>query len=156
MARTPAKNGKASKPMATTLMLPPTKKLLDLADTKRIQKKKSDSAIGVYRQKLGEMTEKDHLDKAAWGIAVGLHEIEDEETLHVRYFHLMHYLEELGVVKRATAQEEMFSAGEMNPKPNGNGADEEEEADDTSASKRVGAAAREVAEKAGARLHSDN
>jgi hypothetical protein len=149
MARTPAKNGKASEAMATTLMLPKTKTLTSLLDTKGTQLKRASNATGVYRQAVGTAKEKDHLDTWAWATASKMAEMQDD-TLHVRYFHLLHYLEELGVTKRATAQEEMFSAGETGPKLG-----DEDDGDEHSTTKRIGRAARQVAEAAGATLASD-
>lgn len=151
MARKAGTSERSSTPMATTLVLPKGKDLAALADTKRIQGKKAASATGVYRQRLGEMVEKGQLDKKAWAIAVGLHEIEDEETLHATYFHLLHYMDELGVTKRATAQEEMFDAGETGPGPNAKNG-KGDHADDGEVPKHMGGAVREVAEKAGASL----
>lgn len=159
MARKPGKNGKSSTPMATTLMLPSDNVLVGengqggLAETRRIQTQRSKSAAGVYRTRVGTAVEKDHLDAQAWALANRLADL-DDDTLHVRYFHLLHYMEILGVVKRATAQEELFAAGETGPEPkakNGKGADHEEDEDGDGA-KHLGGAVREVAEKAGAKL----
>lgn len=145
MARKPGTNGRSSTPMATTLIIPGKKVLDGLIETL----KRAASAIGVYRQKVGDAVEKDHLDKWAYGVASKMAEMEDD-VLHVRYFHLMHYLEEMGVVKRATAQEEMFAGGETGPSPKANG-----HADGDDKATRIGAAARDVVEKAGARLPGD-
>lgn len=151
MARTPAKNGKPSEPMATTLLLPPNKTLTDLIKTRGDAKKKQQSATGTIGNAVKAAVEDKHLDRKAWSIAGQLHDLDDEQ-LHVTYFHLLHYIEVLGVTKRATAQEEMFRAGETGPSPGGY---DDEDGDETSAAKRIGTAARKVAEAAGATLPSD-
>lgn len=151
MARKAGTSERSSTPMATILVLPKGKDLAALADTKRIQGKKAASATGVYRQRLGEMVENGQLDKKAWAIAVGLHEIEDEETLHATYFHLLHYMDELGVTKRATAQEEMFDGSETGPGPNGKGKGHDDDGAGEGP-KHMGGAVRKVAETAGATL----
>lgn len=156
MARKAGKNGKSSTPMATTLLLPTNKVLVGetgksgLAEVRRVQTQRSKSAAGVYRSRVKDAVEKDHLDARAWAIANRLADL-DDESLHVCYFHLTHYLEVLGVVKRATAQEEMFAAGETGPRP---AVDEEEveEGRRPPVGERIGAAARRVAEQAGANL----
>lgn len=139
--------------MATTLMLPSDNVLVGedgkggLRETRRVQTARSKSAAGVYRTRVGTCVDKEHLDAQAWAIANRLADL-DDETLHVRYFHLLHYIQILGVENRATAQEEMFAAGETGPSPK-TGGDAE---DETSTSKRIGAAARKVAEEAGATM----
>lgn len=158
MARKPGKNGKSSTPMATTLMLPDDNVLVGgrdgkggLEETQRVQIARARSATGVYRSKVKDAVEKSNLDAAAWADAIKYKNL-DDETLHVRYFHFMHYLEVLGVTKRATAQEEMFAAGETGASPK-TGADTDDA--ETTTSKRIGAAARKVAEEAGATMRQD-
>lgn len=159
MARSP-KNGKggATKVVATTLLLPADNVLIGgkdgkggLEETQRVQSARAKSAIGIYRNKVKAAVDNDHLENAAWADALKYKNL-DDKTLHVRYFHLMHYLEVLGVVKRATAQEEMFDAGETGPAPKTGDGDDDSEGNKVT---RIGAAARKVAEQAGATLHGD-
>lgn len=158
MARSPAKNGKQSVMQATSLIFP-SKTLLvgkdgkgGLADLQRVQQQRAKSASGVYRSKVGDAVEEERLDAQAWAMALRLHNL-DDKTLHVRFFHFMYYLEVLGIEKRATAQEEMFDAGDVAPKVKANGKGHAK--DDGKEPTSIGTTAREVAEKAGARLHSD-
>lgn len=154
MARKAGTNGRSSTPQATTLIVPSKKVLVGasgeegLKKTRRIQTQKSRSAMGVYRNALKESQEKEHLDKRAWAIVNQLDDLSDED-LHVTYFHLMHYLDKMGVTKRATAQEEMFEGNETGPSPKANGRGKDEDDDKVT---RIGAAARKVAEDAGASL----
>lgn len=148
MARKAGTNGRSSTLQATVLLLPPDSVIEALTETRRNSKKRAQSASGTLSDAINKAEEK-HLDRTAHALACKLDALDDEK-LHVVYFHLMHYVEVLGVVKRATAQEEMFAAGETGQAPkNGKGDDDESKVT------RIGAAARKVAEQAGASLHDD-
>lgn len=142
MARKAGKNGKSSTPEATTLLLPGEKKLEDLLRLGRNTKKRAQSAAGEFGDAVGKAVENGHLDRKAFAIVRGLDAL-DDERLHVTYYHLLDYMEKLGVVKRATAQSEMFEG-----RKDGEAGDAEE-ADDGKVTS-IGKAARKVAEQAGA------
>lgn len=154
MARTPAKNGKASKPMATTLLMPPSGVMEKLYKAKSDAKKQASSASGIFSDKFSKAQEEKHVDRRAANIAFGLAAL-DDKTLHITLYHLRFYLDDMGLDRRADQQSEMFEAGEVGPGPKNGKDHDDEDGDDTSSARRVGAAARAVAEQAGARLPSD-
>lgn len=138
MARRPGKNGKSSTAEATTLILPADTVIQKLAKDKRNAKKRMQSISGEIGQTIGNAVEDKHVDRKALSIACQLDAL-DEERLHVTYFHLMKYMDDLGIPKRAKAQEEMY------PEHGGEG---EQEADDGKVTP-IGSAGRKVVEKAG-------
>lgn len=145
MARSP-KNGKsgATEVVATTLILPTKKTIEDLAQEKRNSKKRMQAISGTLGQTIGKAVEEKHVDRKALSIACQLDAL-DEERLHVTYFHLLKYMDDLGIPTRAKAQEELFEEH----KPD----DHKEDAGEGKMT-RIGAAARKVAEDAGAKLSS--
>lgn len=140
MARAP-KNGKSGETevQATTLLLPTEKKIQDLAKEKRNAKKRMQSISGEIGQSIAKAVEEKHVDRKALSMACALDAM-DDERLHVTYVHLMEYIKFLGVDKRALAQAELF---EDRPK-------EGEEPKGDGNVTHIGAAARKVAERAGA------
>lgn len=140
MARSP-KNGKGgpTETVATTLILPPETVIQKLARDKRNAKKRTQSINGELGQAIGKAVEEKHVDRKALSIAWQLDAM-DEERLHVTYFHLLRYMDDLGIPKRAKAQEEMFEDHN------------DGEGDDKIT--HIGAAARKVAEKAGENIAS--
>lgn len=84
----------------------------ELRDLKRDTKKRVQGQNGKVGQRIGQAVENDHLNRKAFGMACQLDAL-DDETLHIVYHNLLFYCEALGVTKRATAQEELFEAGEM-------------------------------------------
>ena len=139
MARTPKKGSTGeTEATATTLILPPAKKIQDLAKEKRNAKKRMQSISGEIGQSIAKAVEEKHVDRKALSMACALDAL-DDERLHVTYVHLMEYITFLGIDKRATAQGEMFEQTSA-----------EEEPKDDGKVTPIGAAARKVAERAGA------
>lgn len=145
MARAP-KNGSSgpTKVVATTLLMPGEGVIPRLAKAKEAARKQASSASGVFSDKFSKAQEKDHVDRRAANIAFGLDAL-DDKTLHVTYFHLLRYMDDLGIPKRATQQNELFESGETGPGLKGD--DEGDEQPDNVTS--IGRAARRVAESAG-------
>jgi hypothetical protein len=143
------KSGTVGAALETTIIFPPKTLVEELAKAKRDTKKRTQSANGTLGEKIGAAVEDKHLDRKAFSIACQLDAL-DDERLHITYHSLLKYCEDLGVTKRATAQEELFD---------GTGADTEPEAkivDKKGAAKADGEAAlskvgrgRKVAESAG-------
>jgi hypothetical protein len=76
--------------------------------TKRQSKKRSQSASGTYSKALASAVEHSHVSRFAFSHAAAFADLDDEK-LHVEVFHFIDYMKKLGVMKRAMAQEEMFS-----------------------------------------------
>lgn len=95
----------------TTIIFTPKSVLDDLAKAKRNAKKRSQSINGTLGETIAKAVEEKHLDRKAFGLAMQLEAL-DDERLHLTFHNFLHYCEVLGVTKRATAQEEMFTAGE--------------------------------------------
>lgn len=149
MAKAP-KNGKSgpTETVATTLLLPPTKTVQDLAKMRRNTKKRTQSLSGEFGTEVGKAVENKHLDRKAHAIACQLDAMDDQK-LHVTYFHLLKYLDDLEIPKRAKAQEELFDEH----KPKGEAGETAEEPGAGAADgnvRHIGSAARKVAEAAGA------
>lgn len=143
--------GNPKKPDSTTLLMPPDKTIKDLTKDRSDSKKRQQSIAGTIGKAIADAVGNKHLDRKAFGIACQL-EAMDDERLHITYFHLLHYLEVNGVVKRATAQSELFEKADMG----GEAGEEDEEGDDDAAGTTDGVvnlhetrAARQVAEAAG-------
>lgn len=96
----------------TTIMMTPKSVLEDLLKETRNAKKRTQSISGKIGEQIAKAVEEKHLDRKAFSIARQLDAL-DEERLHLTYYNLLYYLDVLGVVKRATAQEEMFEPGEQ-------------------------------------------
>jgi len=166
----PKSGGTVGGAFATTIVFPPPDVVTDLAEAKRNTKKRTQSMNGTLGEKIGKAVEDKHLDRKAFSMACQLDAM-DDERLHITFHSLLKYCEDLGVTKRATAQEELFDGtgaaaepegkivdvkpakpkkdaakdgnGEK-PKPKKDGKD----ADNVTALSRVGRG-RQVAEKAG-------
>lgn len=140
MAKTP-KSGKSgpTETTATTLILPADTVIQKLAKEKRNAKKRMQSISGEIGQAIGKAVEEKHVDRKALSIACQLDAL-DEERLHVTYFHLIKYMDDLGIPTRAKAQEEMFDEHKV------------EETKDDGKVTHIGAAARKVAETAGEKV----
>ena len=114
MARSPAKDGKASVTEATTLIFPKKSIWEDLAKTKRETKKRAQSQSGIYGAAVKDAVEKEHVDRKALAIVLKL-EAMDDEDLHVTLHHIIDGLKKLGILMRAMAQEEMFDEHKIDP-----------------------------------------
>ncbi len=97
--------------LKTTIVFTPKTVLEELAKAKRNFTKRSQSLSGTFGETIAKAVEEKHLDRKAFGMALQLDAL-DDERLHLTVHNLLHYLEVLGVMKRASAQEEMFTAGE--------------------------------------------
>lgn len=146
MARSP-KNGKSgpTEVVATTLLMPPPALISTLSNAKRNARKQARDAGQIFSDKFSKAQEEKHVDRRAANIAFNLDSLSDEQ-LHVTYFHLLRYMDDLDIPKRAKAQEELFEGDETDKgHVNGKGAE----------AQPVGSAARKIAEHAGASLHKD-
>lgn len=94
---------------ATTLIFPKKSNWEELAGAKRQAKQRASSANGTYSKTLARLVEEAHMDRRAARIVLALDAIEDEDDLHVTMFHIVDGIKKLGILKRAMAQEEMFS-----------------------------------------------
>jgi hypothetical protein len=113
MAKAPKpKTSKVGSILETTIVFSPKSTVVELAEARRNTKKRVQSQNGTLGNAIAKAVEEKHLNRKAFGIACQLDAL-DDETLHVVYFNLLHYLDALDVTKRATAQEEMFEAGDM-------------------------------------------
>lgn len=138
------KIGKVGGVHETTLMLTPKATLEELAKAKRDTKKRTQSMNGTLGEKIATAVESKHLDRKAFSMACQLEQM-DDERLHVTYFNLLYYMEALGVEKRATAQEEMFEAGDVRgDEPEGKITDAKPKADKKANGKKVAAADKEA------------
>jgi hypothetical protein len=99
---------------ATTIIFPNPDIVTDLRDQKRNTKKRTTSMNGTLGEKIGTAVEEKHLDRAAFGMACKLDDM-DDERLHITFHSLLKYCEDMGVTKRATAQEELFDGGGVEP-----------------------------------------
>lgn len=135
-----------------TMLLPPAKKVQDLARRCKSWKKQGAEITGQIGQAIAEAAEKIHLDKKAFSIARQLDAM-SEKKLATTYYQLLHFIDVLGIEKRATAQGEL-GLGESE------GEDEDEDEEDEEGEAKadrpaagnvhhIGGAARQVAERAG-------
>lgn len=141
MARKPGNAGKSSEPEATTLLMPTTKVVQDLAKERRNSKKKTSLISGELGSSIAKAVESKHLDRKAHSIACQLDAM-DDERLAITLPHLMRYIDDLGLVERANKQSQMefTDESEDDGKPGEGGGNV----------RSIGTAARKVAEKAGA------
>lgn len=143
MARKP-KNGKSgpTEVVATNLLMPPAAEIQKIAKAKRSAKKRNGQINGEVGDMIAKAVENKHLDRKACSIACQLDAM-DDERLGVTYFHVLRYMDDLGIPERAKAQNQMFEAKETGP-----GMKDGEEAGDGKVT-HIGTAARKVAERAG-------
>lgn len=104
-------NEKVSAALDTTIIFPKKSVLMRLAKEKRDARQKTQAISGEYGNSIAQAVEKDHLDRKAFSIAMQLDGMSDER-LHITFHSLLNYMDELGITKRATAQEELFANGE--------------------------------------------
>lgn len=105
----------------TTIIFTQKGVLEELAKKRRDTKKQVQSKNGTLGKLINEAVEDNHLDRKAFSIACQLDAM-DDERLHITWHSLLKYAEDLSIVKRATAQEELFEAGESD-EPTGKIAD---------------------------------
>lgn len=105
MAKAP--NGTGTE--ATTLIFPKKSDWEAAAEAKRTAKKRSASANGTFSKELSRLVDECNMDRRAARIVLQIDAIEDDADLHVTVFHVIDGLKKLGTLKRAMAQEEMFS-----------------------------------------------
>lgn len=128
----------------TTLLMPPTKTVQELAREKRRTKKRLSEISGEHGSSVKAAADKKHLDKTAFSIATRLDALSDDK-LAVTLPHLRRYIDDLELDKRATAQGKMFETDDA-----GEG---EGEPGDAQRPGPVLVAGREVDEAAGAAQH---
>lgn len=157
MSRKPkkGKKGGPTEVAATTLLMPPTKTITDLAKLKASTKRRSSSASGEYGTAVKDAVEKRHLDRKALAIVMAMNAIEDDHDFGVTFFHVLRYMDDLDFNKRATKQKELFEPVETGPglkdaknKKNAKNS-EAKSGDGDDKVVPIGAAARKVAEAAG-------
>lgn len=125
-------------PEETTLLMPSTPTIKSLYRAKKSAKSRTSEISGEVGQQIAKAVEEKHVDRKALSIACQLADMPDERLV-ITYFHLLRYMDDLDIVKRAKAQNE----SELFPE------DEGETADDGKVT-QIGSAARKVAERAGA------
>lgn len=156
MARSPA-NGEGSEAEATTLVFAKKSTWEELLEAKRTASKRSKSANGTYSTTLTRLVDDGHMDRRAARMVLALDAIEDDSDLHVTIHHMFDGLKKLGILKRAMAQEELFSDHQIDPgsiaasvkgkkKPQGAAKVGDGTGDNVTP---IGEAARKVAERAG-------
>lgn len=96
----------------SNLLMPPTKKVQDLAKDKRNTKQRVGEISGVHADAVRDASDKKHLDKKAFAIACSLDALTDEK-LQVTYFHLLRYMDDLKIPDRASAQGQIFGNDEQ-------------------------------------------
>lgn len=111
------------------------------------EKRSAKARVGEINSEVGNSIAKavkdKHVDRKALSIACQLDNL-DDERLHVTYFHLLKYIEDLGVKKRAEGHEkEVFGFAKQD-----DGETDEQESSDGKVTP-IGSAARRVAERAG-------
>lgn len=149
--------GDTSGPETTTLLMPPKSTLENLTKLRGDTRTAVQNKNGTYGKAVSQAAADKHLDRKAFSIAAGLRDM-DDERLHITYFHLIKYLDDLGVVKRATAQGEMFESRgieDEGEEAEGKAGDQGEDAEDDEDGNVVslGTAARKVTETAGGGVH---
>lgn len=145
MAKKPKGGGTVGAELETTIIFPTKTLIQELAQAKRDIKKRTQSANGTLGEKIGKAVEDNHLDRKAFSLACQLDAM-DDERLHITYHSLLKYCEDLGVTKRATAQEELFDGG--GDEPTGKVKDKEDPKPSAKVTP-IGKAARSVSESAG-------
>lgn len=145
------KTHKVGGPLETTIIFPTKAIVLELAEAKRNTKKRTQSANGTLGEKIGKACEESHLDRKAFSLACQLDAM-DDERLHITYHSLLKYCEDLGVTKRALAQEELFDPNATEEERGGARGDDDDDPKSGRGGSTVtpiGGAARRVAEAAG-------
>lgn len=97
-----ARKEDAPAPLKTPSKMPEASKLVALAKLKRSTKKQVQSLNGTYAEKVGDLIDKQNLNKIAWGIAVKLEGLEPE-VLNVVMPHLDAYIEALKIRETAAS-----------------------------------------------------
>ena len=93
----------------STLLMPTTNDVVNLARRRKSAKKQQAELAGTIGEAIAQAVEKKHLDRKAFGIACQLDGMADEK-LAVSYFHLLRYMDDLGIPERATKQGDMFDS----------------------------------------------
>jgi hypothetical protein len=92
---------------ADTMLMPTTNDIVNLDRGKRSARKQVGEINDNFTKRFAE---KKHVDRRAFNIVANLNALSDEQ-LQITYFHLLRYMDDLEIPKRATAQEEMFEEG---------------------------------------------
>lgn len=102
-----AQQAAAEKVDNAALPVPSTNDVVNLARRCKALKKQGAEVTGQIGEMIAQAVEKKHLDRKAFGMARQLDAMSDDK-LRVTYRHLLKYIDDLGVAKRATAQGDMF------------------------------------------------
>lgn len=90
-----------------SVIFPKNKVITDLARLKESTKKRASAIAGEFGQAMQDAVENKHADRKAVSLALQLNAL-DDERLAITLPHLMHYIEVLGLDKRADVQPVMF------------------------------------------------
>jgi hypothetical protein len=105
------KNGAGSKADKVkpqdVMLMPPTNDVINLARRRKSAKKQQAELSGTIGEAIAQAVEKKHLDRKAFGLACQLDSLSDEK-LAISYYHLLRYIDDLGIPERASAQGNMF------------------------------------------------
>lgn len=104
--------------LETTIIFTPKTVIEELAKARRDTKKRTQSMSGTLGEKIGKAVEENHLDRKAFSLACQLDSL-DDERLHITWHNLLKYAADLGIVKRAAAQEELFDPNASDEEPEG-------------------------------------
>lgn len=137
----------------TVLLIAKGSVLKEFCDNKEEAGRRVFKINDAFSKDAAKKVEKEHLHRKAANDAYRLKQMEDKE-LHEYLYHFLFYVKDLGLLDRATQQEELFAAEETGPAPKQNGAGKSEDDGQGTQAERIGAAARKVAETAGATLQS--
>ncbi len=141
----------------TNLLIAKGSVIKEFCDDKAEAKRRVGKINDGFNKTAAAKVEKDHLHLQAANDAYRLQAMEDKE-LHEYLYHFLFYVKDLGLLERTKKQEELFSADETGPSPKAtaNGHDKDDgkgdAGDGSDATTRIGAAARKVAEAAGASM----
>jgi hypothetical protein len=108
---TKVSDGSVGTKIETIVIFPPASLVKSLEKDKRETKQRTQSMSGLLGEKIAKAVEEKHLDRKAFSMACQLNAL-DDQRLHITYMNLLKYCEDLGITKRATAQEELFDAEE--------------------------------------------
>lgn len=119
----------ADKQESVVLKMPDEDYVVRLHQRTGSLRKQARTASGQAGEMIAQGVDKHHLDRKAFAIARGLADMEDPK-LAITYRHLLKYLDDLGVTKRATAQLDLFAGGDDGAREDADGDENAEQATD--------------------------
>jgi hypothetical protein len=93
------------------MLMPTTNDVVNLARRRKSAKKQQSELAGTIGEAIAQAVEKKHLDRKAFSLACQLDGMSDEK-LSISYYHLLRYIDDLGIPERASAQANMFEEAE--------------------------------------------